>query len=404
MTAAVLKQPEPIPFARTVITPAARRAAARVMASGWVTTGPEVIAFESELAQWVRAKHAVGVSSATAAIEIALRALQLPPKSRVLTSTITFCGAIHAIVHAGHRPVLVDVDAETLMPNAETVARAARLGAGAFVAVHYGGHGAELYECATAAGLPMSRVVEDAAHAIGTEINGERVGALSAATCFSFYATKNLPIGEGGMITTNDDELAAIAKRLRIHGMSGDAWKRYLPGGGWRYTVADDGIKANMTDVQAAIGRAHLRDLESWQRRREVLAAAYDAGLAGIPGIRLPARPAGRGRHAWHLYVIRVQPAFGISRDELIVRLAEQGIHCSVHFIPNHTQPYFGQFLDLHAKFPNADRAFEQIVSLPFYHSLTVAEIERVCEAIAGCAAAHSRRPTLARTEQGVEA
>jgi perosamine synthetase len=140
------------------------------------------------------------------------------------------------------------------------------------------------------------------------------------------------------------------------------------------------------------------------QRRREALADAYDAGLAGIPGIRLPARPAGRGRHAWHLYVIRVQPEFGISRDELIVRLAQQGVHCSVHFIPNHTQPYFGQFLDVHAKFPNADRAFEQIVSLPFYHSLTPAEIERVCEAIAGCAAAHPRRPILARTEQGVEA
>ena len=394
MTAAELKQADPIPFAKTVITPAARRAAARVMASGWITTGPEVVAFESELAEWVGARHAIGVSSATAAIEIALRSMQLPPKSRVLTSTITFCGAIHAIVHAGHRPVLVDVDRETLMPSAETVARAARSGADAFVAVHYAGLGADLFESAAAAGLPMSRVVEDAAHAIGTEIDGRRVGTLSAATCFSFYATKNLPIGEGGMITTDDDELASIARRLRIHGMSGDAWKRYLPGGGWRYLVADDGIKANMTDVQAAIGRVHLRELESWQLRREQLAAAYDAGLAGIPGIRLPARPKS-GRHAWHLYVIRVEREFGIGRDELIVRLAQQGIHCSVHFIPNHTQPYFRQFLDVHSKFPNADRAFEQIVSLPFYHSLSIAEIERVCEAIASCAGS-SRRPTVA--------
>jgi dTDP-4-amino-4,6-dideoxygalactose transaminase len=391
MTAAALKPSEPIAFARSVITPAARRAATRVMASGWITTGPEVISFESELAQWVGARFAVGVSSATAAIEIALRAMQLPAGSRVLTSTITFCGAIHAIVHAGHRPVLVDVDRDTLMPNAETIARSVRYGADAFVAIHYAGHGADVHQTAAAAGLPMSRVVEDAAHAIGTEIGGRRVGAFSAATCFSFYATKNLPIGEGGMITTDDAELASRARRLRIHGMSEDAWKRYLPGGGWRYSVTDDGIKANMTDVQAAIGRVHLQELETWQRRREMLAAAYDDGLEGIPGIGLPARPVD-GRHAWHLYVIRVRPEFGSSRDQLMAHLAEQGIHCSVHFIPNHTQPYFKRFLDTHAKFPNADMAFEQILSLPFYHSLTFGEVERVCDAIAACRGARPRR------------
>lgn len=397
--ATALKMASPVPFARTVITPAARRAAMRVMASGWVTTGPEVVAFESELAEWVGARYAVGVSSATAAIEIALRALRLPPQSRVLTSTITFCGAIHAIVHAGHRPVLVDVDRATLMPNAETIARAARNGADAFVAVHYAGHGADLDQVSAAAGLPMTRVVEDAAHAIGTEIAGRRVGTFSAATCFSFYATKNLAIGEGGMITTDDPEIASRARRLRIHGMSEDAWKRYLPGAGWRYSVADDGIKANMTDVQAAIGRAHLKELEAWQRRRDVLAGAYDARLAGIPGIRLPARPVD-GRHAWHLYVIQVEPEFGLSRDELMVRLAQEGIHCSVHFIPNHTQPYFGQFLDVHARFPNADRAFEQILSLPFYHSLTMGELDRVCDAIAACARPRANR--LARASKEV--
>ncbi len=365
-----------------MITSKARQAASRVLASGWVTTGPEVVAFESELKDWVGARHAVGVSSCTAAIEISLRALQLPSGSPVLTSTITFCGAIHAIVHAGHRPVLVDVDPVTLMPNPETVERAARHGAQAMVAVHYGGHGAHLTESAAAAGLPMSRVVEDAAHAIGTEIGGRRVGSFSAATCFSFYATKNLPIGEGGMITTDDADVAGWARKLRIHGMSEDAWRRYLPGAGWRYSVSDDGIKANMTDVQAAIGRVHLRSLEAWQHRREQLAARYDAGLAGIPGIGIPPRPV-NGRHAWHLYVIRVQPEFGMSRDELISSLAEQGVHCSVHFIPNHTQPYFRRFLDQGASFPNADAAFEEILSLPFYHSLTAGEIELVCEAIA---------------------
>lgn len=382
MTAAELKPVESIPFTRTVITSKARKAASRVLASGWVTTGPEVSAFESEFADWVGARHAVGVSSCTAAIEISLRALHLPPASPVLTSTITFCGAIHAIVHAGHRPVLADVDPVTLMPNAETIEKAARYGAQAMVAVHYAGQGAPLRESAAAAGLHRSRLVEDAAHAIGTEIEGRRIGSLSAATCFSFYATKNLPIGEGGMITTDDPDVALSARKLRIHGMSEDAWKRYLPGAGWRYSVTDDGIKANMTDVQAAIGRVHLRSLEAWQRRREELAATYDAGLAGIPGIAVPPRPV-NGRHAWHLYVIRVKPEFGMSRDQLMAGLAEQGIYCSVHFIPNHTQPYFQRFLDRNASFPNADAAFGEILSLPFYHSLTTREIEVVCQAIA---------------------
>jgi len=403
VSAVPFKLAEPIPFTRTVITAEAREAAARVLESGWVTTGPEVTAFEAELAEWVGARHAVGVSSCTAAIEIALRALQLPPGSPVVTSTITFCGAIHAIVHAGHRPVLADVDSETLMPNAQTIEAATRNGVEAMVAVHYGGHGAQLLETAAAAGLPMSRVVEDAAHAIGTEIDGRRVGNLSAATCFSFYATKNLPIGEGGMITTDDAALASIARRLRIHGMSGDAWRRYMPGAGWRYTVADDGIKANMTDVQAAIGRVHLRSLEAWQRQRVQLAAAYDAGLDGIPGIAIPARPPAGG-HAWHLYVIRVQPAFGLGRDELITRLAEMGIHCSVHFIPNHTQPYFQRYLEPGVSFANADAAFDEIISLPFYHSLTLREVGTVCEAIEALCITRRHRRAVPVSKQEVPA
>jgi dTDP-4-amino-4,6-dideoxygalactose transaminase len=403
MTAIALQSAQSVPFTRTVITPEAREAATRVMESGWVTTGPEVTAFESEFATWVGARHAVGVSSCTAAIEIALRALALPSGSPVLTSTLTFCGAIHAIVHAGYRPVLMDVDAVTLMPNGETIERAASNRAQAMVALHYAGYGADLQTASVAAALPKSRIVEDAAHAVGTEIDGKRVGTLSLATCFSFYATKNLPIGEGGMITTDDPELAALARSLRIHGMSGDAWKRYMPGAGWRYGVAIDGIKANMTDVQAAIGRVHLRALEEWQQRRDELAAMYDAFLKAIPGITLPPRPA-NGRHAWHLYVIRVQPEYGISRDQLMESLAERGIHCSVHFIPNHTQPYFTRFLEPGASFPNANQAFEEILSLPFHHSLTDHEVEMVCEAIASVKTPWSRRKRALETNSEVVA
>ncbi|MGI0128692.1 MAG: DegT/DnrJ/EryC1/StrS family aminotransferase, partial [Thermoplasmata archaeon] len=238
-----------IPFARTEISAEARAASARVLASGWITTGPEVLEFEREFAELVGAEHAIAVASCTAAIEISLRALHLPRGAKVLTSTMTFCGAVHAIVHAGLEPILVDVNARTLMPDAETVADAVhRVGpVDAMVVIHFGGFPAPIEEMALAAGLPLSRVVEDAAHALGTKVGDRWVGTLSAASCFSFYATKNLPIGEGGMITTDDAELASYSRQVRLHGMSHDAWKRYLPGSGWRYGVEVAGIKANMT-------------------------------------------------------------------------------------------------------------------------------------------------------------
>src|SRR5947199_1185127 len=176
--------------------------------------------------------------------------------------------------------------------------------------LHDGGYPAPLRELADAAGLPLDRVIEDAANALGTRVGDEQVGTISAATCFSFYATKNLPIGEGGMITTANPDLAERVRRGRLHGMSRDAWKRYLPGNGWRYSVDEPGLKANMTDVQAAIGRAQLPHLPAWQARREGLAARYDQELGDVEGIAPAARPA-RGRHAWHLYVCTVEDSFG---------------------------------------------------------------------------------------------
>jgi len=375
-----------IPFARTLIPPEAQESAARVLSSGWVTTGPEVAAFEREFAALVGAGHAVAVSSCTAALELALRALGLPRGARVATPTMTFCGAVHAIVHAGLSPVLVDIDPWTLMPTPETLARAVAGvgGVEAMVVLHFAGFPAQVDELAAAAGLPLDRVVEDAAHAVGTWVGERPVGALSAATCFSFYATKNLPIGEGGMITTDDPTVAEQVRRSRQHGMSRDAWKRYLPGGGWRYTIEDAGLKANMTDLQAAIGRAQLLHLPAWQRRRDELASRYDKGLLGIPGLRTPPWPAD-GRHAWHLYVLQIEPAFGMSRDEVIAGLAERGIDTSVHFIPLHHQPYFIGLLGdgLAGQFPAADEAFERIVSLPLHPALTDDEVDRVCETLA---------------------
>jgi dTDP-4-amino-4,6-dideoxygalactose transaminase len=372
-----------IPFARAEVCEEALRAAARVLESGWLTSGPEVVAFEGEFAQWVDADDAVAVASCTVGIELALRALRLPPGAKVLTSTMTFCGAVHAIVHAGLVPVLADIDPATLCTDPPACAAAAKRAGGvqAMVVTHYAGYPVPVGELAEAAGIPLGRVVEDAAHALGASVEAQPVGTISAATCFSFYATKNLPIGEGGMVTTNDPTIGDYLRRARLHGMSRDAWKRYLPGSGWRYNVEVAGLKANMTDLQATIGRAQLRRLAGWQDRRGLLANHYDEALDGIRGLRLPTRP-DKGDHAWHLYVLQVQPQFGIGRDQLLAELAERGVNCSVHFIPIHHFPYFQQLLDpdLLGQHPNADTAFQQVLSLPLYPGLALPDLDYICE------------------------
>jgi dTDP-4-amino-4,6-dideoxygalactose transaminase len=370
-----------IPFTRVTISSDARAAVDRVLGSGWVTTGPEVACFEEEFAGSVGAKHAVAVSSCTAAIELGLRAMHLPAGSRVLTSAVTFCGVAHAITRAGHRPVLVDVDARTMMPSPETAARAARGGADAMVVLHFAGHPAPVVELAAAARLPLQRVVEDAAHGPGISVGGRAVGSISAATCFSFYATKNLPIGEGGMLTTDDGEVAAHTRTARLHGMSRDAWRRYLPGAPWRYDVEAEGLKANMTDVQAAIGRAQLTALGGWQARRRELALRYRDALAGVEGITPPGDPVD-GEHAWHLFVVQVEAHHRLARDELMTELGSRGVHCSVHFIPLHHLGFFRRVDPGRQELPGADALFPKLLSLPLYPDLEDDDVDRVCEVL----------------------
>ena len=391
-----------VPFAMTRISPEARRAAQRVLASGWVTTGPETELFEHEFAAYVGAGHAVAVSSCTAALELALRALRLPPGGAVLIPDVTFCGAAQAVLHAGLRPVLVDVDPRTAMVTPATVARAARACGcpHALMVLHYAGAPAPVAELAAAARLPLEYVVEDAAHALGASVGDRPVGSLSRATCFSFYATKNLPIGEGGMVTTDDALLAARIRRARLHGMSTDAWRRNLPGGHWRYTVEDAGLKANMTDVQAAIGRAQLGHLDDWQRRRHALAERYDTALATVPGLE-PLDALTPGRHARHLYVARVLDEYGTSRDELIDRLGERGIGTSVHFVPLHRMPYFRRVAVIPPDgLPGADALFPQLLSLPLHPWLTDHAVDRICGELArlGAGRGEAHRPAGLRT------
>jgi len=239
-------------------------------------------------------------------------------------------------------------------------------------------------ELAAAAGIPTGHVVEDAAHGLGAALGGHAVGSRSRAACFSFYATKNLPIGEGGAITTTDADLAARWQRLRLHGMSRDAWQRHGRASSWRYTVEEPGLKANFTDVQAAIGRAQLRRLSEWQQRRTAIAERYDMLLADVPGIALPPRPAD-GAHAWHLYIIRIRPSFGMHRDAAADYLAQVGIETTVHFIPIHHLPYYRDLVGAEncAELSTADRVFPELLSLPMHPGLTEADVARVCQTLA---------------------
>jgi dTDP-4-amino-4,6-dideoxygalactose transaminase len=339
--------------------------------------------FEEALAARLGQPYAVTVASCTHALELSLRALGLPAGAPVLTPSLTFCGAVAAIVHAGYRPVLVDIDEETLTPGpAEVSVAAARAGRpAAMVVCDLGGYPVDKALLADAAGLAYSRIVVDAAHGPGGP--GSLVGRTDDgarapyATCLSFYATKNLPIGEGGAVLTHDGELADWVRCARLHGMSKDAWRRYLPGGSWRYDVREIGYKANLTDLQAAIGRAQLDGLAAWHERRRALVDRYDRGLAGT-SVRLPRRHPG---HAWHLYQLRVP-----RRDEIIAYLSEQGVGTSVHFIPVHQLSAYARLFDAdeRAAVPVTDRVADELLSLPLYPDLAYDAVDRVVRLLAG--------------------
>lgn len=375
-----------VPFNVPLFGPDVPDAVLKVLDSGWVTTGPQTAAFEQDFADHLGTARTVMVASCTSAIELCLRAMGLPPGSAVLTPSLTFCGAINAILHAGHRPVFVDIEAGTLVPGPAEVARAAERTraagrpAAAMVVQNQGGYPVDVPALTEAAGLDRTRVVEDVAHGPGMARGGVPAGRESYAACFSFYATKNMPIGEGGAVATTDDDFADRLRSLRLHGMSKDSWRRYQPGGSWHYDVKELGLKANMTDVQAAIGRGQLRMLPQWQRRRAELAAAYDAELSGLPGLRLAQRDLDGLTHSWHLYQVLVP-----EREQVIARLAELGVSTSVHFIPATQLTYYRELLGAGEcdTVPVTDEVAPRLLSLPFYPALTDDGRSRVVAAMA---------------------
>ncbi|MFC4931129.1 DegT/DnrJ/EryC1/StrS family aminotransferase [Massilia sp. GCM10023247] len=374
-----------LPFALPDIGEEEIGAVVECLRSGWVTTGPATRRFESAFRDYLGADvQAISVNSATAGLHLALESLGIGPGDEVIVPTLTFTATAEVVRYLGAQPVLVDVDAGTLNMSPAAVEAAITPRTRAIVPVHYAGMACDMDAILAIARRHALRVVEDAAHAFPTRYRGRLVGTLdSDITVFSFYANKTMTTGEGGMVVVRDPELARRIRLMRLHGISQDAFDRYVSKTpAWFYEVVAAGFKYNLTDIAAAIGIEQLRKIDRFLERRATLAARYDAALAGLPLV-LPPRPEGDSTHAWHLYVVRLTAAAPLRRDELIVRLSQLGIGTSVHFIPLHRQPYWrDNCASSPDNFPVAEGAFDAMLTLPLYTRMRDADQERVIQGL----------------------
>jgi dTDP-4-amino-4,6-dideoxygalactose transaminase len=381
-----------IPFNRPDITQAEIDEVVATLRSGWLTTGPRSRKLEEQFARRIGAAHAVAVSSCTAGLHVALIAAGVGPGDEVVTTPYTFTASAAAVLHAGATPVLADVEADTANIDPAAIERAITPRTKAIIPVHIAGHPAEMDPITELAARHKLTVIEDAAHSLPAAYKGRTIGTISPMTVFSFYATKNLSTGEGGMTTTND---AALRERLAIfgyHGMSRDGWKRYTAKGSWYYEILEDGFKYNMPDLFAALGLVQLARLDEMQQKREAIVAAYQEAFADLPGVFRPqARP--HVTHAWHLYMIRIDSrALRIDRDQFIQELSQRDIGVSVHFIPLARHPLYQRRLGVTPEqFPVAESVFQSVLSLPLFPSMTSDQVTRVIETVRAVAREHRR-------------
>lgn len=378
---------ERIPFALPDITEAEIEAVTRAIRSGWVTSGPEMVAFEQEFAALMGGRvDAVAVNSATAGLHLALEACGVGPGDEVIVPTWTFTATAEVVRYLGATPALVDVDPITLNIDMQRVSEALTPATKAVIPVHLAGLGVDIAALRAIVGKNV-RIIEDAAHALPTVTDGALVGACdhSDAAVFSFYATKAITTGEGGMITTRDPDIAARARVMRLHGIDRDAFNRYQSEKpGWFYDVVAAGYKYNLTDPASAMGRIQLARSAHMHARRTAIAERYLVAFADLP-VSMPAQAPPGDTHAWHLFILRISPSAPVDRDGFISALAERGIGTSVHFIPLHKHSIWRTSLDLADEaFPNATTQFERVVSVPLFSSMTEAQVDRVIDAVAG--------------------
>jgi dTDP-4-amino-4,6-dideoxygalactose transaminase len=355
----------------------------KVLDSGWITTGPKVSQFETEFAKAVGARYAIAVNSCTAALHLALDAIGLKTGDEVITTPYTFAATSEVIRYFDARPVFVDVEPDTLNIDPRQIQAKITKRTKAFLPVHIAGLPANLswlHEIARAHNLP---VVEDAAHAFPAKYNHAMIGGLSHFTCFSFYATKTITTGEGGMLCTNSETQARHCRQMSLHGISKDAWKRYTNEGSWYYEIAAPGFKYNMTDMAAAMGLVQLRKANAMRRRRAEIAARYNRMFGPLLELQIPPDSL-NCLHSWHLYMLRLNlDRLRIDRREFIENLQRRKIKASVHFIPLHVHPFYrDKFGFKPDDYPIAYREYMREVSLPIYSRMTDEDVQSVIDAV----------------------
>lgn len=380
-----------IPFALPDIGEAEIEAVAQAMRSGWLTTGPAAAAFEKEFGDYLGGGvTAIAVNSATSGLHLALDACGVGPGDEVIVPDWTFTATAEVVRYLGAEPVIVDVDPGTLCLDYAAAERAVTERTKAVMPVHLAGLPVDREATGNFARRHGLRVVEDAAHSFPTYSRGALIGSAAAlagpggAAVFSFYATKTMTTGEGGMVVVADEAMARRIRTMRLHGISRDVFDRYRSTApSWFYEVVEAGYKYNLTDPAAAMGRVQLRRQDEMFAARRSLAERYREAFADLP-VDLPAEPTEPdSTHAWHLFILRLRAGAPVSRDDFIARMAQAGVGCSVHFIPLHRQPYWRDRYGLRPEeFPIAEREFGRVVSLPIFSSMTAAQAERVVEAV----------------------
>jgi dTDP-4-amino-4,6-dideoxygalactose transaminase len=378
-----------VPFHRPSIGQEEIDEVVKTLESGWLTTGPKTVKLEQEFREYVGASFAQAVNSGTSGLHLALAASDIGPGMEVITSALTFCSTVNTILHVGATPVLADVGNDGNIDPSSVAARITER-TRAIVPVHFAGLPCQMDAIWTLARGHKLRVIEDSAHAAGARYRGSPIGAdhsasgdRSDASVFSFYATKNLTTGEGGIVTTHDEALANSLKILCLHGISKSAWNRYSDRGNWYYEVLRPGFKYNLTDIQASIGIHQLRKLEGFIEARAALVEMYNRAFAEVEELEIPP-DRDDCRHAWHLYTLRLNlDKLEINRDEFIDELGKMGIGVSVHFIPIPLHPFFVAFADkAENQCPGAIALYKRLISLPLYPAMTEEQIEYVAESV----------------------
>src|SRR6266566_6444465 len=381
-----------LPFALPHITQAEIDEVVDTLRSGWLTTGPKTKRFEREFATRVGTPYALAVNSATAAMHLALDALGLQPDDEVIVPVYTFTATAEVVVYLRAKPIFVDVNPVTCNLDPAQLEKHITPRTRAIMVVHIAGLPAEMDAIGALAKTYNLSVIEDAAHAFPAKYRGQMIGTISDFTAFSFYATKTLATGEGGMLTTANPEFAERASMMALHGISRDAWKRYSAEGSWYYEVLQAGYKYNMPDLAAAIGLHQLARSEWLLERRRAIAQRYTEAFSQWPEVEPPPNPA-HVEHAWHLYLLRLRPErLTITRDAFIQALTKANIGTSVHFIPLHLHPFYRDTYQLAADdFPAALHAYQRVISLPIYPGMADEDVEDVIAAIEQIIAEHRK-------------